>query len=393
MADTERIQLAHGGGGQLTAELIEQVILPALGTQQAGQLTDAATLSGLGGEVVFTTDSYVVKPPEFPGGNIGKLAVCGTVNDLAVCGAIPKALSLGVIIEEGLEIDLLSRVLKTLGETASAAGVAVVTGDTKVVERGALDGIMLNTAGIGVMSGKANLGFERICEGDAVILSGPLGEHGMAVMGMRKGLSFSADLISDCACIHSYPQWRHASQYSPNRTIVWDYGIGFDGLLHTQDHGIFSRRSTVNGGHWNIIDGYGLDGCGICRDVLWPFDDGPGHARPGTECRTMGTKLGRRESRAHAPGADVRADDPRRRTGHRRSARGEARQGCGCLQGEAGVLEHRHGHGLFGGALRRRDSCPSAGGVAKQRAVSKGFHVPANQDGAFPLEITICDLK
>ena len=202
MADTERIQLAHGGGGQLTAELIEQVILPALGTQQAGQLTDAATLSDLSGEVVFTTDSYVVKPAEFPGGNIGKLAVCGTVNDLAVCGAIPKALSLGVIIEEGLEIDLLSRVLKTLGETANAAGVAVVTGDTKVVERGALDGIMLNTAGIGVMSDKANLGFERIGQGDAVVLSGPLGEHSMAVMGMRKGLSFSADLISDCACIH-----------------------------------------------------------------------------------------------------------------------------------------------------------------------------------------------
>ncbi|MFB3891743.1 MAG: hydrogenase expression/formation protein HypE [Phycisphaerae bacterium] len=209
MVDTEHIQIAHGGGGQLTAELVAQVILPALGdasAQDAGGLTDAAIIQIASGDgeleasrIAFTTDSYVVQPLEFPGGDIGKLAICGTVNDLAVVGARPKVLSLALVLEEGLEIALLRRVLESAGRAAVQAGVKVITGDTKVVERGGVAGMVINTAGVGQRIKGAELGFKSIREGDRIILSGPLGEHGMAVMSRRKGLSFSAQLASDCA--------------------------------------------------------------------------------------------------------------------------------------------------------------------------------------------------
>jgi hydrogenase expression/formation protein HypE len=205
MTDTLHIQLAHGGGGQLTAELIEQVILPALGaaggSQDAKRMKDAAVLPapGAGAALAMTTDSYVVQPLEFPGGDIGKLAVCGTVNDLAVTGASPLALTLALVLEEGLEIALLRRVLASAGAAARDAGVSIVTGDTKVVERGGVAGMIINTAGLGAVLPKAKLGFDRIAPGDRIVLSGPLGEHGLAVMSRRKGLSFSAELQSDCA--------------------------------------------------------------------------------------------------------------------------------------------------------------------------------------------------
>ena len=203
MVDTEHIQLAHGGGGQLTAELVAEVILPALGGgQDPRRLCDSAVLTAGGVRLAFTTDSYVVQPLEFPGGNIGKLAVCGTINDLAVAGAMPLALSLSLVIQEGLEIALLRRILDSAGQAAGDAGVQVVTGDTKVVQRGALDGLVINTAGLGRVIDGAELGFDRIQTGDRVVLSGPLGEHGLAVMSRREGLSFSAELKSDCASIH-----------------------------------------------------------------------------------------------------------------------------------------------------------------------------------------------
>jgi len=187
----------------LTAELIEQTILPALGGGQSPrQLADAATLSAGAGEIAFTTDSYVIQPLEFPGGDIGKLAVCGTINDLAVIGAKPVALSLAMVLEEGLDIDLLRRVLESAGAAAACAGVKIVTGDTKVVERGGVDGMIVNTAGVGAVRGAAKLGFERIDDGDEIVLSGALGEHALAVMSRREGLSFSAELRSDCAAIH-----------------------------------------------------------------------------------------------------------------------------------------------------------------------------------------------
>jgi hydrogenase expression/formation protein HypE len=204
MADADHIQLAHGGGGQLTAELLERVILPALGGVASAPelmrgLKDAARLARPQADIAFTTDSYVIQPLEFPGGDIGKLSICGTINDLAVVGAAPKALSLALVLEEGLEIELLRRILLSAGRTARDAGVPIVTGDTKVVERGGLAGLVINTAGIGEILPGADLGFERIASGDRIILSGPLGEHGLAVMCRREGLAFVSDLRSDCA--------------------------------------------------------------------------------------------------------------------------------------------------------------------------------------------------
>jgi len=207
----DTLLLAHGGGGQLTAELIERVILPALGDaggQEPARLADSAVLDpaawrgGAPTRLAFTTDTYVVQPLEFPGGDIGTLAVCGTINDLAVSGATPRAFSMGLVLEEGLEIALLRRVLESAGQTAGRAGVRIVTGDTKVVERGALSGIMINTAAVGDVSPQADLGFDRIGKGDAIVLSGPLGEHGLAVMCQRKGLGLAGGLASDCAAIH-----------------------------------------------------------------------------------------------------------------------------------------------------------------------------------------------
>lgn len=202
MVDSQHIQMAHGGGGQLTAELIEEVILPAVGGQRAGQLTDAAALDVGEGRIAFTTDSYVVRPLEFPGGDIGKLAVCGTINDLAVVGAAPRAVSLALVIREGFEVSLLRRLLESAGQAARQAGVTIITGDTKVVERDACDGLVINTAGIGELLPGAALGFERVASGDRIVLSGPLGEHGLAVMSQREGLRFTGELRSDCAAIH-----------------------------------------------------------------------------------------------------------------------------------------------------------------------------------------------
>jgi hydrogenase expression/formation protein HypE len=202
MTEPQHILLAHGGGGQLTAELIRDVILPALGGQDPAALTDSAELDLPAGRVCFTTDSYVVEPLEFPGGDIGKLAVCGTVNDLAVAGAEPRALSLALVLTEGLAIALLKRVLASAAEAARSAGVTIVTGDTKVVERRGVPGMIVNTAGVGVMPAGAALGFGRVETGDAVILSGPLGQHALAVMCCRKGLTVAADLQSDCASLN-----------------------------------------------------------------------------------------------------------------------------------------------------------------------------------------------
>ena len=202
MADTEHIQLAHGGGGQLTEELVREVILPSLGGPQVpGRLLDSAVLAGARGALALTTDAYVVQPLEFPGGDIGKLAVCGTLNDLAVAGAKGLALSLSLVLAEGMELALLRRLLESAGREAQQAGVAVVTGDTKVVERGSLEGMVVTTTGVGEVLPGADLGFDRVREGDRVVLSGPLGEHGIAVLLRRKRLSLSADLVSDCAHI------------------------------------------------------------------------------------------------------------------------------------------------------------------------------------------------
>ncbi len=199
---TKQIVLAHGGGGQLMDELLADVIRPRLANELLDTLDDAAVLDvPAGGErVVFTTDSYVVQPVEFPGGDIGRLAISGTVNDLAVCGAEPRWVSLGLILEEGLDIGLLGRVLDSAAATAREAGVRVVTGDTKVVARGQCDGLYINTAGLGLMRPGVRLGIEMVRPGDAVLISGTMADHGLAVMLQREdSASIRSALASDCA--------------------------------------------------------------------------------------------------------------------------------------------------------------------------------------------------
>ncbi|MHC4861231.1 MAG: hydrogenase expression/formation protein HypE [Planctomycetota bacterium] len=200
IADPERILLAHGGGGQLTDELVRELIRPRLGNVWLDELDDAAVLPEDAASLVFTTDSYVVQPLEFPGGDIGTLAVSGTVNDLAVCGAVPKHLSLGLILEEGLEVDVLARIVDSIARTAEEADVRVVTGDTKVVGRGQADGMYVSTSGVGVFRGGVDLGVDRVRPGDAVLLSGTIADHGLAVMLAReKDWAVKSELRSDAA--------------------------------------------------------------------------------------------------------------------------------------------------------------------------------------------------
>lgn len=195
----ERILLAHGGGGELTGRLIEEHFLPMIGNPALSTLTDGTIVPVDGVPVVFTTDSFVVTPLEFPGGDIGRLAVCGTVNDLAVMGAIPSALSLGVILEEGLPMDVLDRVIASIAEAAMEAGVPVATGDTKVIERRGEGGMFINTAGIGRLHPKAKLDFSRVVPGDVLLVSGTLADHGLTIMSVRAGIEFDSDLRSDAA--------------------------------------------------------------------------------------------------------------------------------------------------------------------------------------------------
>lgn len=197
-----RIHMAHGGGGRLSRELIQREILSRFGEGPLRALPDGATLEAPDRALVFTTDSFVVHPLEFPGGNIGHLAVHGTVNDLAVCGAAPKWLSLALILEEGLSLALLGRVLDAVRDAVDRCGVQVVTGDTKVVARGQCDGLYINTAGVGEMIPGFDLGPEHIREGDQVLVSGTIGDHGFAVMGARESIGIENGPVSDSGPVH-----------------------------------------------------------------------------------------------------------------------------------------------------------------------------------------------
>ena len=193
-----RVLLGHGSGGQLSAALMREVIGPALvAAAPGGPLNDAAVVEVAGQRLAFTTDSFVVSPLQFPGGDIGELAVNGTVNDLAMMGAQPLALSLAYVIEEGLPIEELRKVTESVARAALRAGVRIVTGDTKVVGRGAADGLFVNTAGIGLVAPGVTVGADRASVGDALILSGPIGLHGVAIMSVREGLDFEVEIASD----------------------------------------------------------------------------------------------------------------------------------------------------------------------------------------------------
>ncbi len=193
------VLLAHGGGGKLMHQLIEQVFVSAFSNPLLGARHDGATFEVNGARMAFTTDSYVVRPLFFPGGDIGTLAVNGTVNDLAMCGARPLYLSAGFILEEGLPVETLWRVVQSMKHAADAAGVSLVTGDTKVVDRGKGDGIFINTAGVGVIDHALSISPASVRPGDAVILSGDIGRHGIAIMAVREGLEFESAIESDCA--------------------------------------------------------------------------------------------------------------------------------------------------------------------------------------------------
>ncbi len=197
----DKVLLAHGGGGQLSDELIRNTILPLLSVGQSGQLGDAGKVDVGADGIYLTTDSYVVKPLFFRGGDIGKLAVCGTINDLAVAGARPAAISLSLIVETGLDMEVLERVIASAGIAAKENNVAIVTGDTKTVEKGAADQLFINTAGVGVRAGARELGFERIEAGDKVLLSGSIGDHGLTIICQREGMDFQSQLCSDCASV------------------------------------------------------------------------------------------------------------------------------------------------------------------------------------------------
>jgi len=194
----DKILLAHGSGGKLAHDLIEKSFVRALANPLLAPLDDSAVVE-LSGRLAFTTDSYVVSPIFFPGGNIGKLAVCGTVNDLSTSGAVPLYLSLAFIIEEGLTLKDLERVVDSVRMTAEEADVQIITGDTKVVEHGSADKLFINTAGIGKIPEGVNISGSNAKPGDKVILSGTIGDHGIAVLSQRQGLSFGTKLESDCA--------------------------------------------------------------------------------------------------------------------------------------------------------------------------------------------------
>lgn len=200
MSDT--VLLAHGSGGRLSHDLVRRYFCPAFDNPVLAEMNDAAAFAICevsGGRLAFTTDSYVVTPIFFPGGDIGRLAVCGTVNDLATSGARPLYLSAAFVLEEGLPLADLERVVESMRRAAEEAGVRIVTGDTKVVHRGAADRMFITTAGLGIIPPGVNISGANARPGDAVILSGTIGDHGIAVLSQREGLSFSSPVVSDCA--------------------------------------------------------------------------------------------------------------------------------------------------------------------------------------------------
>ena len=202
IVDHKQILLGHGSGGVLTSQLIEGIFLPAFANPVLARLDDQAVVELGGARLAFTTDSYVVTPLFFPGGDIGSLAIHGTVNDLAMSGARPLYLSVGFILEEGFAIDDLRRIVLSMRDAAHSAGIAVVTGDTKVVGKGSGDKVFINTSGIGLVPTGVRISADRARAGDAVLLSGTVGDHGMAIMTKREGLGLDGDIASDTAALH-----------------------------------------------------------------------------------------------------------------------------------------------------------------------------------------------
>jgi hydrogenase expression/formation protein HypE len=202
LRDSPTIVMGHGGGGAMSAELVEHLFLPSFGAAADAGLGDSAVIDMSGGRIAFSTDSFVVRPMFFPGGSIGDLAINGTINDLAMSGATPIALSTAFILEEGIALSVVGLIAEAMGAAAAAAGVRLVTGDTKVVDAGHGDGVYVNTAGIGLVPDGVDIGPTRAAPGDVVIVSGDIGVHGVAVMSCREGLEFGTTIESDTRPLH-----------------------------------------------------------------------------------------------------------------------------------------------------------------------------------------------
>jgi hydrogenase expression/formation protein HypE len=260
----DRILLEHGGGGLLSNELIAGTFLPLLKNPLLERLEDGAVFEVGGVKLCFTTDSFVVQPRFFPGGDIGSLAVHGTINDLAMCGGTPLALSAAFILEEGFSMAELERIVRSLSEAAGRAGVAVVTGDTKVVPRGAADGLFINTSGIGIIRYGGELSVRSIRPGDAVLLSGPIGDHGAAILSARAELGFRSEIRSDSAPLNGLVERVLAA--SPNVHCMRDATRGGLGAILAEIAGQSGLRITIREDAIPIREGVR----GICE--IFGFD-------------------------------------------------------------------------------------------------------------------------
>ena len=229
ITEYDKILLGHGSGGRLSADLIEKIFVPAFNNKILDQLGDQAVVDINGTKVAFTTDSYVVNPIFFPGGNIGDLAINGTVNDLAVGGAKPLYISAGMIIEEGFSINELCAVVESMKQAAQKAGVILVTGDTKVVEKGKGDKIFINTSGIGIVPNNVEISPKKVKPGDKIILSGPIGLHGITILSKREGLEFEVELQSDTAPLNFLVQ----DMLSASKNVRWMRDTTRGGLSST----------------------------------------------------------------------------------------------------------------------------------------------------------------
>ncbi|MBI5492066.1 MAG: hydrogenase expression/formation protein HypE [Deltaproteobacteria bacterium] len=243
--DDKKILLSHGSGGSLTRRLIEDVFAPAFSNPLLAPLNDQAVFTLDSSRVAFTTDSYVVDPIFFPGGDIGKLSVCGTINDLAVGGAEPVYLSASFIIEEGMDMAELEKVVESMARTAGDAGVFIVTGDTKVVERGKGDKLFITTTGIGVIRGPITLSPELIRPGDVIIVSGAMGDHGIAIMTRRQGIELEVPVASDCAPLH---------------TLTRD-------ILKAAPDGVKAMRDPTRGGLATVLNEF-ASSSGACMEII-----------------------------------------------------------------------------------------------------------------------------
>ena len=327
LRETKRILMGHGGGGILSEELIENLFLPAFGSS-GGPSRDSAVLDVAAGRIALTTDSYVVNPLFFPGGNIGDLAVHGTINDLAMSGAQPLALTAGFILEEGLELEVLGAVAQTMGKAAADAGVGIVTGDTKVVGKGGADGLFINTAGVGVVPDGLRIGPEQARPGDHVIISGNIGEHGVAIMSVREGIDFGTTVTTDSAPLHRLVAAMLAAVDDPN-------------VVHTL------RDPTRGGLVAATVEIARTAGIGVELDES--ADPGARHGGLGVQLPGSGPAAGGqrgqagrvRRPRAQRGGAgrDAVAAGGRRRGDHRPGGRRAPRHG-----GRAHAVRHHPGH-------------------------------------------------